>query len=91
MLYMKFENGYENGRQMVEENDEDEICWSMDEYQENLERVLLTEHNFQGATAAEKAEHRAGYMRCVEDALVAGAVDASDCSHPDCPVDGCVL
>ena len=91
MLYMKHENGYEDGRQMVEENDEDEIRWSMDEYQENLERVLLTEPNFEGANAAEKAEYSAGYMQGVEDALVAGAADAADCGHPACPVDGCVF
>jgi hypothetical protein len=45
----------------------------------------------QGANAAEIRTYSAGYMQGVEDALVEGAVDAADCVHPDCPVDGCIL
>jgi hypothetical protein len=91
MLYVKHEHGYENGRQTVEENEDNEIRWSIDDYQKHLKRELLTEPSFEGASAAERAEYSAGYMQGVEDALEAGAVDKLDCAHPDCPARGCVL
>jgi hypothetical protein len=65
MQYMEFENGVEDGRRAVEINAE--FDWKLSDYKKNLKHELLEYKD--GATAAEKREHSAGYMRGVRDAL----------------------
>jgi hypothetical protein len=89
MRYMTFDDGYKDGKRAVEEADEAEIRMTMADHEADL--LFDIKQYKQGANAVEKRTYSAGYMRGVEDALVAGAADASDCAHPDCSVDGCVL
>jgi hypothetical protein len=89
MRYMTFDDGYNDGKRAVEEADEAEIRMTMADHEADL--LFDIKQYKEGANAAEKSEYSAGYMRGVEDALEAGAVDELDCTHSDCPVDGCVL
>jgi hypothetical protein len=89
MRFMTFEDGYKDGKLAVETADEAEINMTMTDHEADL--LYDLKQYKQGATAAEIGTYSAGYMRGVEDALVAGAVDASECAHPDCPVDRCVF
>jgi hypothetical protein len=89
MRYMTFDDGYKDGKRAVEEADEAEIRMTMADHEADL--LFDIKQYKQGANAVEKRIYSAGYMRGVEDALVAGAADASDCAHSDGSVDGCVL